>query len=98
MIPRKYAKELPGAELTFRPEAQREYAALPWDIRVSIGDSPLEEAYFFSMESIADAQRSIRELLEEYALNPARVNALETDEFPELPFLQEELVQCYSAA
>lgn len=93
-----YSKEMPGAEVTFRPDHLNEYDQQPWDIRISIGNAPLDEAYFFSVESFADSARSIRELVEEFALNPLRESELDTDEYPELPFLQQELIQCYESA
>ena len=98
MIPPKYAKEMLGAETVFRPSNQIEYAGHSWDIRISIGNAPLDEAFFFSVESYAEAQRPIRELLEEFALNPAREAELALEEYPDLPFLQQELIQCYEGA
>ena len=98
MISPKYAKEMPGAETVFRPADQVEYAGHAWDIRISMGNAPLDEAFIFSMESYADAARSLRELIEQYALNPEREVELDVESYPELPFLQQEFIQCWSAA
>ena len=97
MTPR-YSKEMPGAEQEFCSESVSEYAGEGWDIRISVGDAPLDEAFFFTVESLADADRSVRELLEQFALNPAREGELDIDSYPDLPFLQQELVQYYAAA
>lgn len=93
-----YSKEMPGAEAIFRPDHLADYDDEPWEIRISIGNAPLDEAYVFPVESFADSARPIRELIEAFALNPARADELETDDYPELPFLQQELIQCYTAA
>lgn len=97
MAPR-YEKEMPGAELVLRPGNLSDYAEEAWDIRISIGDAPLDEAFFFTVESLADADRSVRELLEQFALNPEREAELDLDNYPDLPFLQQELIQFHEAA
>ena len=97
MAPR-YEKEMPGAEQQLRPDHLDEYASEGWDIRISIGDAPLDEAFFFPVESLADADRSVRELLEQFALNPTRESELDLLHYPDLPFLQQELIQFYAAA
>ncbi|VGO16493.1 hypothetical protein PDESU_05084 [Pontiella desulfatans] len=97
MAPR-YAKEMPGAEQVLRPGNLADYEGEAWDIRISVGDAPLDEAFFFPVESLADSDRSVRELLEQFALNPDREAELDIDHYPDLPFLQQELVQFYEAA
>lgn len=93
-----FQKEMPGAELFFRPADLETYADAAWDIRISIGDAPLDEAFFCSVDSLAEADRPIGELLESIALNPECVDALDLDHYPELPFLQTELRQLFDAA
>lgn len=97
MAPR-YAKEMPGAEQELCPGNVATDVGDAWDIRISIGDEPLDEAFFFSIESLDDAARSVRDVLEEFALNPAREAELDIDHYPDLPFLQQELIQYYEAA
>jgi hypothetical protein len=97
MAPR-YSKEMPGAEQVLCSGHFPEYAEEAWDIRISIGDASLDEAFFFTIESLADADRSVRELLEQVALNPEREVELDIDNYPDLPFLQQELAQYYAAA
>ena len=94
----RYSKEMPGAEQEFCSGNFSEEIEAGWDIRISIGDAPLDEAFFFTVESLADADRSVRELLEQFALNPAREGELDIDSYPDLPFLQQELAQYYAAA
>ncbi|MEI6890856.1 MAG: hypothetical protein V5783_01680 [Pontiella sp.] len=97
MAPR-YSKEMPGAEQVLCSGDVSGYADESWDLRISVGDAPLAEAFFFSVESLADANRSVRELLEQFALNPEREAELNVDEYPDLPFLQQELIQYFEAA
>lgn len=93
-----YNKELPGADLITSPPDLQSYKGQAWDIRISIGDAPLAEAFIFSMDSLDDAKRSIGELLEKFALNPARAADLDLDYYPELPFLQQELLEIWQGA
>ena len=95
IMPFHFEKDLPGAECLFQPPELADYAGEPWDIRISIGDSPLEEAYYCTVQDPDAVQLSIRELLEKYALNRECQAQLDIERYPELPFLQEELLQCY---
>ena len=94
----RYSKEMPGAEQVLCSGSLSEYADEAWDIRISIGDAPVDEAFFLTIEPLADADRSVRELLEQFALNPERESELDLDHYPDLPFLQQELIQYYEAA
>lgn len=93
-----YNKELPGADLISCPPNLEIYKGQTWDIRISIGDAPLSEAFIFSMESLEDAKRTIGDLLDEFALNPDRTAELDLDHYPELPFLQQELLEIWEGA
>jgi len=89
----QFAKELPGTKCVFKPADLDEYLGYAWDIRISIADAPLEEAFYFAVEDPGAVNRSISELLDMYALNPALRDQLDVDEHPDLPYLQEELIQ-----
>lgn len=91
----RFTKEMPGAELIASPDNIDSYSEQSWDIRISIGNAPLDEAFFFPMENFSDLHCSIRELLENFALNPDKAEELDTDNYPELPFLQQELIQYF---
>jgi len=92
----KFAKDLPGADTVFQPPDLADYENDAWDIRISIGDAPLEEAFYIEVKDPDAAQSSIETLLDKYALNPSRQGELEVEEFPDLPFLQEELIQLHT--
>lgn len=93
-----YNKTLPGAVCRFRPKDINEYADDAWDIRVSIGDAPLEEAFYITIEDPDAVRKSIKELLDEYVLNPKRKNELDIVDYPELPFLQQQLIEYFKSA
>ena len=93
-----YSKQLPGAECVFQPPDLADYAEDAWDIRISIGDAPLEEAFYFTVEDPKAASLPIKRLLEEYALNPELASELDVAEYPDLPFIQQELLQYYTSA
>jgi hypothetical protein len=88
-----YAKELPGTDCVFQPDDLDAYSEDPWDIRISISGAPLEDAFYFTVDDPAAASKPIRALLSEYALNPAKRELLAVDDYPDLPYLQEELLQ-----
>ena len=90
---RRFAKDLPGADLVFQPPDIADYADDAWDIRITIGDAPLEEAYYFTIDDPDAVGLTIEELLDSYALNADLRSKLEVEEYPDLPFLQEELIQ-----
>lgn len=92
-----YAKNLTGTTYEFRPNHMLEYRDDPWDIRISIGDAPLEEAFYMTIEDPRATELPISELLEQYALNPDRRGDLDIEAYPELPFMQEELAQYYES-
>ena len=88
-----YKKTQRGADLFFQPDNLDEYAGHGWDIRISIADAPLEEAYYFTVADYDASGKTIRQLLSEFALNPAKSNELDIDEYPDLPFMQQELIE-----
>ncbi len=89
----QYEKELPGADCLFQPPELDEYRDDAWDIRVSIGEAPLDEAFYITVEDPTAVSRTIGELLDKYALNPALRDQLDVADNPDLPFMQEELMQ-----
>ena len=86
-----FKKQQPGARCVFQPADLNEYEQDAWDIRISIGDAPLEEAFYFTMEDPKAVDLPISHLLRDYALNPAHAAQLDVAEYPELPFMQTEL-------
>ena len=89
----RFAKDLPGADLVFQPPDIADYANDAWDIRITIGDAPLDEAYYFTVDDPDAVRLTIEELLDSYALNADLRSKLDVEEYPDLPFLQEELIQ-----
>jgi DNA-binding MarR family transcriptional regulator len=89
----QFEKELPGADCLFQPPELGEYSDDAWDIRVSIGEAPLDEAFYITVEDPAAVSRPIGELVESYVLNPALRDQLDIADNPDLPFMQEELMQ-----
>lgn len=94
----RFAKELPGADCRYAPAELPGYAGTPWDVRISLGDAPLEEAFYFTIEGDGPLQLPLAELLEAHVLNPGRRGELDVATYPELPFLQEELGGYWEAA
>ncbi len=88
----KFKKELPGADSFFQPDYIPNYDGYPWDIRISLGEAPLEESYYFTVQDPEAIHLSIREVLEKFALNREQQGNLDVAQYPELPFLQEELI------
>ena len=74
------------------PSDLPDYAADEWDIRISIGDAPLDEAFYYTVKDPNWVHRSIREIIDE-SLDTSRVHELDVADYPELPFLQQELNQ-----
>ena len=94
----RFAKQLAGGTCSFQPDDLAAYADDDWDVRISVGESPLEEAFYLSVTDPQATALPVRRVIEEYALNRERAAALEYDTFPELPFLQEELAQLWEDA
>lgn len=92
-MPLSFKKHLPGADIVFQPDDINEYDNDAWDIRISIGDAPLEEAFYFTVEDPQAVRLPIEQLLESHALNLELSSQLDVEEYPDLPFMQEELVQ-----
>ncbi|MCK5802181.1 MAG: hypothetical protein KAI66_05085 [Lentisphaeria bacterium] len=88
-----FRKELPGAECFFQPDDLADYEDDAWDIRISLPEQPLDEAFYFTIDDPVLAEISVGRLLEDFALNVSRRNALDVEDYPDLPFLQEELAQ-----
>ncbi|MHC4477631.1 MAG: hypothetical protein ACYTEL_18450 [Planctomycetota bacterium] len=88
-----FKKDLAGADIVFQPEDIDDYKDDAWDIRISIGDAPLEEAYYFTVDDPKVVRLTIGELLDLYALNPELKSKLDVEEYPDLAFLQDELIQ-----
>ena len=89
---RSYKKTIPGADLVFQPSDLAEYADDEWDVRVSIGDAPLEEAFYITIPDSQATNASVRELLEKWVFNPTCADRLDLADNPDLPFLQQELM------
>lgn len=92
-----FEKELPGARTVFQSEDLASYEGSPWDIRISLGDAPLEDAFYFTIEDPDAIHLPIRVLLEQHALNRERRAELDIARYPDLPNIQEELVQYLEA-
>lgn len=92
-MPLRFKKNLPSADIVFQPDDMGEYENDAWDIRISIGDAPIEEAFYFTVEEPKAVRLPIEKLLESYALNLELSSQLDVEEYPDLPFMQEELVQ-----
>ncbi len=88
-----FKKDLPGADMTFQPQDMAEYENDAWDIRISLGSGPLEEAYYCTVEDPKAKDATLQDLLNRYALNPEQREHLDVAEYPELPFLLDELLQ-----
>jgi hypothetical protein len=88
-----FKKGLPGADIVFQPDDIEDYKNDAWDIRISIGDAPLEEAFYFTVDDPDAVNLTIDKLLDSYALNPEFSSKLDIEEYPDLPFMQEELTQ-----
>ena len=86
-----FSKEIAGADSVFNPDDIADYENDAWDIRISLGDAPLEEAFYYTVENPKAVDSSIKKLLEDYALNPANAGKLDVAEYPDLPFIQTEL-------
>jgi hypothetical protein len=94
----KYNKEVSGGQTVYQPDDLHEYALDAWDIRISIGDSPLDEAFYMTVQDTSSAMFSVERALKNYATNPSRASQLDVAEYPELPFLQQELIQYHKNA
>ncbi len=92
-----YKKKLPGAICLFQPDDLAEYKSDSWDIRVSIGDALLEEAFYITIKDPKAINKSIRELLDEYVLNIELQHELDIADYPELPFLQQQLIEYFKS-
>ncbi|NQV34043.1 MAG: hypothetical protein HQ515_15225 [Phycisphaeraceae bacterium] len=88
-----FKKNLPGADIQFQPQDMAEYENDAWDIRISLGSGPLEEAYYCTVEDPKAKDATLQDLLDRYALNPEQREQLDVAEYPELPFLFDELLQ-----
>ena len=90
-VKREFRKEIVGADSVFNPDDIADYENDAWDIRISIGDAPLEEAFYYTIDDSKAVDSTIEKLLEDYALNPANASKLDVSGYPDLPFIQAEL-------
>jgi len=90
-VKREFRKEVVGADSVFNPDDIADYENDAWDIRISIDDAPLEEAFYYTMDDPKAVDYSIEKILVDYALNPANSSQLDVSEYPDLPFIQAEL-------
>ena len=88
---KKFSKELPGADCVFKPDDILDYENDAWDIRISLSNAPLEEAFYYTMDDPSTADMSINQLLKNHALDPEKVGQLDIAEYPDLPAIQTEL-------
>ena len=88
---RKFSKKLPGADCVFRPEDILDYENDAWDIRISLAEAPLEEAFYYTMDDPTSVDISINQLIKNHALDPKNIDKLDIAEYPDLPFIQTEL-------
>ena len=58
----------------------------------------MEEAFYFTVKDPKAVNMTIEELLNQYALNPDLQDQLDTQDNPDLPFMQEELIQYQRSA
>jgi len=86
------------ADTTYQPDDLAEYAADPWDIRISLENAPLTDAYYFTVQDSNATNDTIQSVLENFALNLSRAGELDTGEYPQLPHIQQELLGYYQAA
>lgn len=92
-----YKKETLGAETVYQPVNLHEYKDDAWDLRVSIGDNPLDESFYITIEDPGEDRKSINELLKTYVLNNARKADLDITDDPDLPFYMDELIHLFEA-
>ncbi|MBF0188566.1 MAG: hypothetical protein HQL50_11650 [Magnetococcales bacterium] len=86
-----FNKDLPGASTTYRPGDLKAWADTPWDVRITLENMPLEEAFYLTLEEESLLDRPIAELLDKRVLTAAAREQLDVAEYPELPFIHDEL-------
>ena len=79
------------------PACIDEYAADPWDLRVSIDQHPLDESFYITIPNPELTSRSIQDLVNDYVLNPLRKIELDIKDDPDLPFYMDELAHHFEA-
>lgn len=92
-----FKKHFPGAVCSFQPDDIDDYKGEAWDIRVSIGFAPLDEAFYITIEDPNETQLSVRQLLDKYVLDSAKALELNVKDDPDLPFLQQELIELFKS-
>lgn len=92
-----YKKETLGAETVYQPDDLFEYKDDAWDLRVSIGDNPLDESFYITIEDPREDRQSIKDLLNKYALDVAKKVDLDINDDPDLPFYMDELIHLFEA-
>lgn len=91
MFSPKYNKNLTGAEIVFQPEDIDLYSEDPFDVQITIGNSPLEDGYYFTVKNPKLKDLTVRQLLINYALNSEKRFELDIERYPEFLNYQEEL-------
>ena len=95
MFSPKYNKNLTGAEITFQPEDINLYSEDPFDVQITIGNSPLEDGYYFTVKDPKLKDLTVRQLLTNYALNIEKRFELDIERYPEFLNYQEELLRYF---
>ncbi len=93
----KFNKDLACATTQYQPDDLPEYDNEPWDIRISLDNAPLEDAYYFTVKDPQATTHTIQSVLEQFALNTDRSAELDTHEYPQLPHIQQELLGYYQS-
>ena len=78
---------MPGATTAYRPGDLGAYENTPWDIRISMADAPLEDAFYYTVQDGRIGDLTIEKALDNFALNrnPLTFNfRAEILRFPEL--------------
>lgn len=93
----RFKKDLPGALIRFQPKDLPDYRGEPWDVRISLGDAPLEEAFYITVRDREPEGMTLRQVLQQFVLDRQKRFELDIEHFPQLPNLQEELIQHWEA-
>ena len=93
----KFNKDLSYATTEYQPSDLADYKNEPWDIRISIDNAPLDDAFYFTVKDSGATSQTIKEVLEKYALNISLREELDVEEFPKLPHVQQELLGYYES-
>ena len=87
-----YAKDVEGVLLDYMPSDIRDYDGTDFDLRVSFGDDPLDDAFWVTVPGEAE-KLTLRELIDQHLLGRTReerehiAELLDTETNPDLPEL-----------